>query len=87
MAADHIIDQKNKAFSARQITIKPGDTITFKNSDDIKHNVYSASPNMKMDIGRQAPGESTKVLFPNPGVIEIRCAIHPRMKLTVTVKR
>jgi len=87
LAADHVIDQKGKTFSERTLTIKAGDFVIFKNSDDVTHNVYSASPNMKLDIGRQAPGHPVRVPFKNPGVVEIRCAIHPRMRLTITVKK
>src|ERR1700733_4407415 len=81
------INQKGRAFSQTEITIKPGDTIVFKNSDDVTHNVFSVSPGMEFDIRRQAPGASSTVPFGKEGVAEVRCSIHPKMKLIVTVKK
>lgn len=86
-AEDHVIDQDHRTFSQTQITIHPGDAIVFKNSDVVAHNVFSVSPGMGFDIRRQAPGGSSTVPFPNEGVAEVRCAIHPQMKLMVTVKK
>jgi plastocyanin len=85
--ADHEIDQKNRAFSRSEITIKPGDRIVFKNSDDFSHNVFSMTDGMEFDIRSQAPGDSKPVQFDKEGVVEVRCAIHPKMRLVVTVKR
>ena len=86
-AADHLIGQKNRAFSATELTIRPGDTITFKNLDEVTHNVFSATPQMEFDIRRQAPGGASTVTLENAGVAEVRCSIHPKMKLMVTVKK
>jgi plastocyanin len=86
-AEDHVIIQKDRAFSQTEITIKPGDFIVFKNSDEVTHNVFSISSGMEFDIRRQAPGASSSVVFAKEGVAEIRCSIHPRMKLIVTVKK
>ena len=36
---------------------------------------------------RQAPGGSSKVPFDKEGVAEVRCSIHPKMKLIITVKK
>jgi plastocyanin len=35
----------------------------------------------------QLPKASTSVVFENEGTIEVRCVIHPAMKLIVNVKR
>jgi len=86
-AAENVIIQKERAFSQTEVTIKPGDTILFKNSDDVVHNVFSTSAGMEFDIRRQAPGGSSSVPFPHEGVAEVRCSIHPKMKLVVTVKK
>ncbi len=83
----HTVIQKNRAFSVAAITIKPGDYIRFKNDDEVTHNVFSMSPNMQFDIRRQAPGKSSDVQFLKEGTAEVRCAIHPKMKLMVTVKK
>lgn len=86
MADEVVISQKGKAFSEKKITLKVGDTISFFNDDDITHNVYSRSKGQKFDIGAQRPGTSVSHQFTAPGKVKVRCAIHPRMKLTVNVE-
>jgi len=86
VAADHVVNQKDKIFSHSEITIKPGDTVTFKNGDEVSHNVYSSTPGMEFEIRRQAPGASSTVPFPKAGKVDVQCSIHPKMKLTVHVK-
>ena len=86
VAEDVVITQKGKAFSEKKVSLKVGDTISFVNDDDITHNVYSRSKGHKFDIGAQRPGTSVAHKFTAPGKVKVRCAIHPRMKLTVTVE-
>jgi plastocyanin len=85
-AKPHKIDQKNREFSTLTIKLKPGESIEFCNADDVMHNVFSRSPVNAFKIKTQAPGESSIVEFKEVGVTEVRCAIHPTMKLIVTVK-
>jgi plastocyanin len=87
LAEEHKIIQKDRAFSQTAITIKRGDTVTFKNADDVTHNVFSVSPGMEFDIRRQAPGGSSTVPFDKEGVAEVRCSIHPKMKLIITIQK
>jgi plastocyanin len=87
LAAEHLIVQKDRAFSQSEITIKTGESIVFKNADEVTHNVFSVSPGMEFDIRRQAPGASSTVVFSKEGVAEVRCSIHPKMKLLVTVHK
>lgn len=87
LAADHQIVQKDRGFSQAEITITPGDKIIFQNSDSVTHNVFSLTPGMEFDLRRQAPGASSTVSFDKEGVAEVRCSIHPKMKIIVTVKK
>jgi plastocyanin len=87
LAETHEVVQKDRLFSQSDITVKPGDKITFKNTDDVTHNVFSMTPGMEFDLRRQAPGASSTVPFDKEGVSEVRCSIHPKMKLMVTVKK
>ena len=82
-----MVKQDERAFSVQEITIKPGDSVTFTNCDSVTHNVFSTSPANPFTIKIQKPGEATAVVFTNSGVTEVRCAIHPRMKVIVTVKK
>lgn len=83
---NHEITQKGKAFSAESITIASGDSIVFKNDDDTSHNVFSTSEGFKFNLGIQKPSTESSMKFEKTGDFEIRCAIHPKMKLKVTIK-
>jgi plastocyanin len=84
---EHTINQKDREFSQADITIKPGEKVVFKNDDEVTHNVFSTSKANAFTIKVQKPGESSTVDFAEEGVTEVRCAIHPKMKLNVTVKK
>jgi plastocyanin len=84
---EHKVDQKDREFSSTEITIKPGEKVVFHNSDEVTHNVFSTSKANAFTIKVQKPGESSTVDFNEEGTTEVRCAIHPKMKLTVTVKK
>ncbi len=86
LAETHVVDQANKKFSATELAVKAGDTVRFVNKDSITHNVYSQSPGNAFDVKTQKPGESSDVVLKSAGEVEVRCAIHPTMKLKVTVK-
>jgi plastocyanin len=85
-AADFTIAQKNRAFSARQVTIKLGDRITFVNADSVVHHLLSETKGAELDI-RQAPGRSDTVRFTQPGTVVVECSIHPDMRLEVLVRQ
>jgi plastocyanin len=86
LADEYRIIQKNRKFSEKKLTIKAGDTITFVNGDKISHNIYSKSKINVFNIGVQRAGKSHSVTFSGLGKVKVRCAIHPRMKLTVIVE-
>jgi plastocyanin len=82
---NHTVAQKDKAFSVSIVKVGAGDTVVFKNDDQVTHNVFSASKGHEFNLKAQAPGASSSVKVSGAGNIEVRCAFHPRMKLTVTV--
>jgi len=84
-ARTHTVTQKDKLFGAATLTVAVGDTIVFRNDDDVVHNVFTSSPDFKFNLRSQAPGTSAAVAFDTPGAHSVRCAIHPTMKLSVTV--
>lgn len=85
-AAEVTVIQKDKAFAEKEITVKAGDTINFVNEDTITHNVYSRSKGNKFDVGAQRPGTTVTQSFAQAGKAKVRCAIHPKMKMTVHVE-
>ncbi|MGQ0752335.1 MAG: cupredoxin domain-containing protein [Betaproteobacteria bacterium] len=86
-APDFTVVQKNQEFSVRHLTIKAGDRVTFVNNDAVTHNVYSDTKGLAFEIELQPPGRADTVQFSSPGVAEVRCAIHPNMRLSVAVKK
>jgi plastocyanin len=85
LAANQMVHQQGRVFSSENMTIKKGDALTFVNDDSIPHNVMSVSKGNEFNLGSQAPGMSTDVTFKEAGEVQVICAIHPRMKMTVKV--
>ena len=86
-APAHSISQKNKAFSQAAVAVKPGEDVAFVNDDAVVHNVFSGTPGMAFNLKTQAPGSTAQISFDKEGTVDVRCAIHPTMKLTITIKR
>lgn len=96
-ASSHILKQKKKLFhlisnggseerKPSSLTIKKGDTIFITNEEKkFVHNVYDSS-DQNWVLQKQLPGEVAAITFNEPGVHKLRCAIHPKMKITVTVE-
>jgi plastocyanin len=87
VAKENKVHQLDRQFSVTNIVIHPGEQVVFQNDDEVTHNVFSTSKANPFTIKVQKPGESSTVDFTEEGVTEVRCAIHPKMKLTVTVKK
>jgi plastocyanin len=86
-AAEHTVSQKGKAFSQPSIKVKAGDSVKFVNDDAFSHNVFSLSEAKSFDLGTYAKGASKSVTFEKPGKVEVECAIHPDMRMTVEVSK
>lgn len=86
-AKDYEILQKDKKFSQTTLKVKVGDVVNFKNEDPFSHNIFSLSDIKTFDLGSYPKGQSKSVTFDKPGTVEIECAIHPDMKLTVEVQK
>ena len=66
------------------ITIAPGQTITWTNTDAVPHTVTSAD--RLWDSGRLPRGESYSLMLDQPGTYAYGCSIHPFMRATVIVQ-
>ena len=86
MAKEITISQKSKKFSQRNVTISSGDTLDLGNDDRVAHNVLIRGPGTRLNSGIQKPGKPYKYTFSKSGLFKVRCGIHPKMKLDVTVK-
>jgi len=91
-AKNYVIDQRDKTFIPHTLTVKVGDTITFKNSenydgsDGFAHNAYTDDEGNEFDIGMQKPGQDITVPIKAKSNFVIECAIHPNMLVEVTVE-
>ena len=83
---DDEVDQKGLRFTKDAAAIAVGGTMHFHNSDDVIHNIMTIDANDEPeDQGLQKPGETISTKFDKAGTYQVRCAIHPKMKMTVTV--
>lgn len=91
VADDYTVAQNNKTFvsdgkKVEHLSIKVGDSVSFRNEDPFFHNIFSLSDVKTFDLGSYPSGESKAVVFDRAGTVEIECAIHPQMHMTVEVK-
>lgn len=78
----YTIAQKNRRFSVPEIAIKRGESLTFTNADEFIHQMYVDG---LFDSDERRPGQTLTEDFPKTGTFEVRCHIHPKMKLVVRV--
>jgi cytochrome c peroxidase len=81
------ITQKDKTFSQESVTAKLGEKIKFVNDDNVTHNITVKTPGGTTKPGvQEKPGEEIELTFDETGVYDVRCLIHPKMKMSVEVK-
>jgi plastocyanin len=80
-AANHIVDQPCCQFIPRVVVAREGDTIEFKNSAPVNHNVNYNSDAEKFNAN-MAPNQTktTKPVDAQTSPITFECNIHPWMK-------
>lgn len=79
-----------REYKVKEMSLKLGDTITFKNRDQVNHNVSGKiDEETVFDVTLQEPGEKhdRKIVLKQEGKYVVQCAIHPKMKLEVTVSK
>jgi plastocyanin len=84
--SEHVVGQKNVAFSQKLLKVKAGDSVRFTNDDPVPHNVVSVSPSNPFDLGAFKKGESKSVVLGKPGPVDVECSIHPGMKMRIDVE-
>jgi len=85
-AAEQVVSQKNKSFSVKKLTVQVGDSVRFVNDDPFAHNVFSLSDTKSFDLGSYGQGLAKSVLMDKSGIVDVECAVHPDMKMTIEVK-
>ncbi len=70
----------------KKLTVAPDEWFFVTNAEDkFVHNVYDRS-NRSWVLKKQEPGGFAAISFPEPGEHKLRCAIHPKMKITIKVE-
>ena len=85
-AATSLVTMKQKTFSTMSLTVQKGDVVEFRNEDTVYHNIFTLSDNATFDLGSFGPSETRKITFKTPGKVEVECAVHKGMKMTIQVK-
>src|SRR5262245_6201569 len=85
-AAQQVVGQKDRLFSPGALKVKAGESVVFKNDDNVTHHVYSSTKGQEFDTETTKPGDSVSRTFTARGRVEVRCGLHPGMRLIVTVE-
>jgi plastocyanin len=80
-----VLDQKNRMFVPHVLPIQTGTAVTFPNSDNVRHQVYSFSPAKRFQLPLYAGTPASPVVFDKPGVVTIGCNIHDQMSAYLVV--
>ena len=80
------VTQKGLQFSVEELSLEKGQIVTFVNDDRTAHNITVSGEGINLNGGLQQPGADFKVPFAKPGTYNVSCGIHPKMKMTITVK-
>jgi plastocyanin len=79
------IAQVDRRFAPDLLVIPAGSTVSFPNMDPIFHNIFSLSPAKSFDLGSYDQGQTRKVVFSKPGIVDVYCHLHPNMEATIVV--
>jgi plastocyanin len=80
-----VMDQKNRTFVPHVLPVRTGTAVTFPNSDDIRHQVYSFSAPKPFQLPLYKGTPARPVIFDKPGVVSLGCSIHDRMSAYIVV--
>ncbi len=83
-SANHTVGQAGKTFSEDAVNVAVGDTVVFRNDDDVKHNIIIAK--LRFNSGMQEPGQDATLSVDKAGKFKVRCGLHPKMKMTIVAQ-
>ncbi|MFC3034429.1 methylamine utilization protein [Pseudoalteromonas fenneropenaei] len=78
-AVNAIMDQVNQQFQPHVLVITAGQAVSFPNSDDIRHHVYSFSKTKPFELRLYHGTPGAPLTFPTAGVVVLGCNIHDSM--------
>ncbi len=74
-----IMDQRDYEFVPHVLVVQTGTSVTFPNSDDVSHHVYSFSEAKTFELALYKGDAYPPVVFDRPGVVVVGCNIHDGM--------
>ena len=80
-----IMDQVNKLFVPFILTVPENSLVSFPNSDNIRHQVYSFSTAKPFELPLYSNREAPQLYFESAGVVVLGCNIHDHMKAYIYV--
>lgn len=72
-------------YEPRVLAVPAGAPVEIRNADTVWHGTFSVSKGASFELGKRAPGSVDTVRFTKPGVIALRCDIHPEMSAFIVV--
>jgi plastocyanin len=74
-----IMDQINREFIPHTLVVQKGSQVSFPNSDNVQHHVYSFSPAKTFELKLYSELAVEPLLFESSGVVELGCNVHDWM--------
>lgn len=84
-SAPVIIDQRDKRFEPFVTIVRPGTLVSFPNSDDIRHHVYSFSESKSFELKLYQANDAEPIRFDENGIVVLGCNIHDNMQAYLIV--
>jgi plastocyanin len=78
-AAAAVMDQRDRKFVPHILVVQTHARVTFPNSDNVTHHVYSFSTPRRFQIYLEKGGAAKTVSFDKPGVVTLGCNLHDWM--------
>ncbi|KTC63547.1 hypothetical protein AO262_04350 [Pseudomonas fluorescens ABAC62] len=73
------MDQRGQRFAPHVLAVHTGTQVSFPNSDNIRHQVYSFSDAKRFELRLYEGTPTNPLLFDKPGVVVLGCNIHDWM--------
>ena len=83
-AAEHVVVIENMTFTPVELTVQPGDKITWMNKDWGPHT--GTAINKKFDSKMIEPGKNWSYHARHKGTIPYKCSFHPSMSAKLIVQ-
>lgn len=80
-----VLTQVGLRFSPSVLAVVAGRSLQVHNQDSVWHGVFSVTPTHAFDLGKRPPGRVDTLRFAMPGIVLLRCDIHPDMSATILV--